>query len=180
MKTWTVDEMLAEYILDPRVECQIESAWPGRATVSLLEIVEEFPLSDFHRLVIALKPGVLAPQVRNQWGLFVSRRALTRALCMCGEVPVCNVSGWRDWARKWIMGDRKRIFDKHSYPLMLPTSAHCATEAVLCFSNDRMLDVSCFARRCAEWAACIGAGDVAEEDSQQVQDLLALRGEWAL
>ena len=86
MKTWTVDEMMAEKPCDGYPQERVAALWGGRERLTLLEVLRlHIPAAD--RVWVATRPAALPDETLYRWlDIVVSRAVETHAL-HCG-VPL--------------------------------------------------------------------------------------------
>ena len=119
MKTWTIDEMLAETPLEYHSRALLEALWDGRERLSILDVLR-LPISTRERLCIATIFGALEPTTRSRWQAGIVTRAINRAL------EVYDAPEFAAWAQGWLNGaDRSAESARAAY-----TAARAAAEAV--------------------------------------------------
>jgi len=101
MKTWTVGEVLRVLPRGSYTAPRLRHLWNGRKRVTLLEVLTELPFSDAHRVRLAMSPGALPVEVRQEWADIIVHRAILRTL----EGPESLENGaWKVWAMGWLNG----------------------------------------------------------------------------
>jgi len=152
MRTWTIDEMLAERPCPQYDRARITELWAGRETLSVLDTLDlDIPPAD--KVWVACRPGAISAQIRTAWSLQTATRAVTDHARACG-VPAVEA-----WARAWLSGADR--------------TAAAAREAAR-----EAAEAGAWAARAAEagaWAALAAAAEAEErERERQVADLRAL------
>ena len=96
MKTWTIDEMLAEQPCKKyRNRALLERLWDGRERLSILDVLRlEIRVED--RLWVAARPNALDASVQSRWLEVIVARAINRAL------EVYDDPQFITWARGWL------------------------------------------------------------------------------
>ena len=95
IKTWTVDEMLAERPCADYTRARIEELWAGRERLSLLDILD-FDIPDLDKIWACCRNH---PH-RGAWlDVVVTRAVRTHAVG-------CGVPAVESWAQIWLGGDR--------------------------------------------------------------------------
>lgn len=97
MKTWTIDEMLAEGPCIHYTPERLAELYDGRESVSLIEILDApIPLQDIVWCIT--RPTALTQDQCNKWGNRVAARMIrTRALN-------CGIQDVERWAQAWLAG----------------------------------------------------------------------------
>jgi len=141
MKTWTIDEMLAERPCKEYTQERITELWAGRERLSLRDILMlDIPSSD--RIWVACRPGALTDQQQAAWLERIVTRAIIHHALNCG-IPTVEA-----WAQNWLDGtDRSNA----------AAAAAWTVEAA-------------WAARATTWTAWAAAAARAAERERQVQD----------
>jgi len=188
MKTWTVDEMLAEVPCGDYPRERIVELWAGRERVSLSDVLTGLPILNKDRVWMACRPKALRLETLEGWVVGAVERAVRRAMATCTNVR------WLDWAQGWMRGNRwgydaayAAQVASHIVVDQAYSACYAASKAayVLVTSDAHR---SLFAYRAFDGAAT-AAGDSAIGDrasfaardgefARQVADLLAKQGEW--
>jgi len=97
MKTWTVDEMLAEHPCEWYDRDRITALWAGRDALSLRDILDlDIPADE--RMWVACRPKALPVAIRRRWTEGIVERAVRTYALTCG------VSAVERWAAQWLDG----------------------------------------------------------------------------
>jgi hypothetical protein len=98
MKTWTVDEMLAEHPCDRYNRERITELWAGKEALSLKEILFlNIPADD--KLWVINRPSSLPWDICSRWMFMVVERAVRKHALHCGIPEV------ETWAERWLSGE---------------------------------------------------------------------------
>ncbi len=102
MKTWTVQEMIAERPCKEYTEARLLELWAGRGALAVNDILNlDIPAAD--KVWVLCRPDVMTPEQRARWLGTIVERAIRRVL---GK---SNVPKWERWAERWLSGeDRTR------------------------------------------------------------------------
>ena len=102
MKTWTIEQMIAENPCRRPVDYQdpkyLKTLWGDRETVTLLDIAE-FNIPSEDRIWVATRPNALTPTGSDRWLTLIVTRAIKTHSLNCGIVAVEN------WAQSWLSGE---------------------------------------------------------------------------
>lgn len=157
MKTWTVEEMLAEGPCERYTEQRITELWAGRERLSLREIADlEIPPEGV--VWVACRPGAITPEQVRAW---LVDRVVARAVR--NHALRCGVPEVERWAVQWLSGEDRTA-----------AAAWAAAWAVRDAAWDAAWDAAAAAVRAAAWAArAWGAwAATSTERAQQLADLL--------
>ena len=97
MKSWTIDEMLAEHPCPEYTRERIAELWAGRPALTLLEIFD-LPISAEHRMWPVWRSGALTELQQRTVLTRIVTRAVERHALKCGVVRV------ERWADDWLAG----------------------------------------------------------------------------
>ena len=97
MKTWTVDEMLAEHPCEWYDRDRITALWAGRDALSLRDILDLDIRAD-ERVWVACRLKALPVAIRRRWTEGIVERAVRTYALTCG------VSAVERWAAQWLDG----------------------------------------------------------------------------
>ena len=97
MKTWTVEEMVAERPCPEYTRERMAELWAGREALSLLDILD-LPISTEHRVWVTCRPDAITAAQRAAWLDLMVTRAVTAHALHCG-IPAVEM-----WARGWFDG----------------------------------------------------------------------------
>ena len=170
MKTWSIDEMLAE---NPCEEYQnralLETFWAAQERLSVLDVLRlEIPAED--RVWVATRPGALEPAVQSRWQEVVVTRAINRAL------EIYDEPGFVAWAQGWLDGTDR------SAEAARAAAAAAWAEGAAAYAAD----AAAYAAAGTAWAAADAAAGTAwaaahaaraalgAEREQQVADLVTI------
>lgn len=100
MKSWSVDEMLAERPCeDSYPRARLEKLARGRERMTLLEIIDDRCIPAADRVWVACRPGALTAEQLAAWLELIVTRAVTRHASHCGVAEV------ETWAARWLSGE---------------------------------------------------------------------------
>ena len=165
MKTWTIDEMLANGLCGDYPRERLEELWAGREKLSVLEILDlDIPAKD--RIWAALQAGDhVAAAVER-----IITRAVTNHCLSCG-VPQAEAG-----ARAWLQGDRSAMDDPET-SWALRSASEAARAAWVAVAAAETAN-ACGAAAWARWAAGVAdAADAADavarsaERERQIEDI---------
>ncbi len=102
MKTWTVDEMLAEKPCEKYTRSVITSLWAGRERLTLQDILG-LDISARDRMWVVWRPGALLKEQQKSLLETILVRCITTHALHCGIAKV------ESWAQKWISNENRSI-----------------------------------------------------------------------
>jgi len=97
MKTWTIDEMLAERPCPDYDRERITELWAERERLSLAEILD-LDITVVDRLWVSYLSGAITPEQERRRTDRIVTRAVTMHALHCGIVAV------ESWAARWLSG----------------------------------------------------------------------------
>ena len=102
MKTWTIDEILAERPCKEYTQERITELWAGRERLTLLEVLD-LPIPAKDIVWVICRKNALTPEQQAEWLERIVTRAIRNHALNCGILTV------EAWARNWLNGsDRSR------------------------------------------------------------------------
>ena len=101
MKSWTIDEMLAERPCEEYTQERITELWAGRERLTLLEVLDLPILAKDIVWVICLR-NALTPEQQAEWLERIVTRAIRNHALNCG-IPTVEA-----WAQNWLDGTDRR------------------------------------------------------------------------
>ena len=97
MKSWTIDEMLAERPCEEYTQERITELWAGRERLTLLEVLD-LPISWADRVWVICRPDALTHEQKAEWLERIVTRAIRNHALNCG-IPTVEA-----WAQNWLDG----------------------------------------------------------------------------
>ena len=97
MKSWTIDEMLAERPCEEYTQERITELWAGRERLSLLEILD-LPILAKDIVWVICRRNALTPEQQAEWLECIVTRAIRNHALNCG-IPTVEA-----WAQNWLDG----------------------------------------------------------------------------
>ena len=155
MKTWTVEERVAERPCPEYTRERIAELWAGREALSLLDILD-VPIAAQDRVWVACLPAALPAAVQDAWLERIVSRAVTTHALRCG-IPAVEV-----WAQSWLDGtDRTGAAARAAARAAAWAAAEAARAA------GEAAREAARAARAAAWAAVEAAGAAAREAARE-------------
>ena len=172
MKTWTVEEMVAEEPCPEYTRERIAELWQGCEALGLLDILD-LPIAAEHRIWVACRPNAIRPAQRTAWLDLMVTRAVTARALHCG-IPAVEM-----WARGWFDGSDRTEASACAATWAAAEAAEtgAARAAAAAAAAWTAADAAAWAARAAARAAWVAAGAAAwaaaemAEREQQIDDL---------
>jgi len=152
MKTWTVEEMVAERPCPEYTRERMAELWAGREALTLAEILD-VPIAAQDRVWVACLPAVLPAAVQDAWLERIVSRAVTTHALRCG-IPAVEV-----WAQSWLDGTDRTGAAARAAARAAAWAAAWAARA----ARAAAWEAARAAARAAAWAAAEAAGEAARE-----------------
>ena len=163
MKTWTVEEMVAERPCPEYTRERMAELWAGREALTLAEILD-VPIAAQDRVWVACLPAALPAAVQDAWLERIVSRAVTTHALRCG-IPAVEV-----WAQSWLDGTDRTGAAARAAAREAAWAAAWAARAARAAAWE--------AARAAAWAAA-GAADAAAEAAAGAAWVAAGAAAWA-
>jgi len=172
MKTWTVEEMVAERPCPEYTRERMAELWAGREALTLAEILD-VPIAAQDRVWVACLPAALPAAVQDAWLERIVSRAVTTHALRCG-IPAVEV-----WAQSWLDGTDRTGAAARAAARAAAWAAAWAARAARAAAWEAAREAA-RAARAAAWAAVEAAGAAAREAAraaraaereQQIDDL---------
>jgi hypothetical protein len=170
MRSWTIDEMLAERPCEEYTRERITELWAGRERLTLLEVLD-LPISAKDIVWVICRNNALTPEQQAEWLECIVTRAIRLHVLNCG-IPAAEA-----WAQNWLDGtDRSSTAAKAakgSSRQRKEWAAEVATwAAAAALEAEAEAEAAAAAWEAAAWAseAAGEAATIVTERERQVQD----------
>ena len=169
MKTWTVEEMVAERLCPEYTRERISELWAGREALTLAEILD-VPIAAQDRVWVACLPAALPAAVQDAWLERIVSRAVTTHALRCG-IPAVEV-----WAQSWLDGTDRTGAAARAAAWEAARAAAWAAAGAADAAAEAAAGAAWVAAGAAAWAAAEAARAAwaaarAAEREQQIDDL---------
>ncbi len=172
MKTWTIDEMIAEGPCRQPFDYQstevLQVFWAGQESLSLLDLLRHPDIPTADRIWVALRPSALPTDIKQAWLDTIIARVITEHALSC-SIPLVV-----EWAKDWLSGKNR---SRAAALAARAEAARAAEEAAWAAARGaRAAARAALAADVADAAAraARAAARAAQERQQQLDDLINL------